>query len=57
MSNVNELLDFLDHSHSSFHAVKNLGDILEAKGFKYLKENERKEYYNLCVAWIYAYLL
>ena len=40
MSNVNELLDFLDHSHSSFHAVKNLGDILEAEGFKYLKENE-----------------
>ena len=36
-----ELLRFLEKSPSCFHAVKNLGEMLEKKGFAKLREDER----------------
>lgn len=38
-----ELLKFLEQSPTSFHAVANLSDILEKKGFLPLKESQRWE--------------
>ncbi|MDD8049069.1 MAG: M18 family aminopeptidase [Thomasclavelia sp.] len=48
---VQELLDLINHSHSQFHVIKNIKDILDNNGFEKLEENKKwkiennKKYY------------
>ena len=40
MEHINNLINFIDNSPSPFHAVKNIGDVLENAGFTRLYEEE-----------------
>ncbi len=40
MNTINEMMDFIRHSPTAFHAVANLGNILEERGFCPLNECE-----------------